>query len=80
MVAFLSCAVVWRVATVGSGYHERRSCCYELERGGNVGLGGGVSLTATSLVAQVDPSGWSHAMVFLFHHKMEIDEAAIVVE
>ena len=37
-----------------------------------------VFLGTGSLVAQVDPFCWSHAGVFLFHHDMECDEAAVV--
>ena len=33
---------------------------------------------ASRLVAQVDPSGWLRAGVFLFHHKLECGEAAIM--
>ena len=41
-------------------------------------VGDGVFLGATSLVVQVDPSGWSCAGVFLCHYEMECDEAAFV--
>ena len=44
----------------------------------DVDLDGGISLTTVSLMAQVDPSGWLRAMMFMFHHEMEIDEAAVV--
>ena len=30
------------------------------------------------IMAQVGPSSWSRVMVFLFHHDMEIDEAAVI--
>ena len=33
---------------------------------------------ASSLVAQVDPSGYFRDGVFLFHHELECDEAAVV--
>ena len=45
-------------------------------REGHDVVGGGVFSGALSLVAQVDPSGWSRAGMFLFHHEIKCDEAA----
>ena len=39
-------------------------------------MGGVVFSCALRLVAQVNPSGWLRAGVFLFHHELECDEAA----
>ena len=41
-------------------------------------VGGVVFSGALSLVAQVDPSGWLRDGVFLFHHELECDEAAVM--
>ena len=49
-----------------------------LRVGGNVGSVGGAPLNAVSPVAHADPSGWLRAWLFLFHYKMEIDEAAVM--
>ena len=40
-------------------------------REGHGSVGGVVFSDTSRLVAQVDPSGWLHAGVFLFHHELE---------
>ena len=47
-------------------------------REGHGAVGGVVFSGASRLMAQVDPSGWLHAGVFLFHHKLECDEAVVM--
>ena len=41
-------------------------------------LDGGISFTTTMLMTRTDPFSWLHAMMFSYHHEMEIDEAVVV--
>ena len=47
-------------------------------REGHGAVGGVVFSGTLQLVAQVDPSGWLRAVVFLFHHELECDEPAVM--